>query len=273
MMRLNLFRKPFAFLKRDVLINASYKSVFIFDFISIAFSVFTFFFLAKLFADKAGGYLVSYGGDYFSFVLIGIAFSGYLTAAMGSFTQAISEEQANGTLEAILLSPTKISTVLICGSIWNFIFTSLRVIVYLLLGRLFFGLNLTNINLASSIIILILTIISFSGLGIMSCAFVLVLKRGDPINWLFNGLSRFFSGVYFPVAILPLWMQKLSLLLPLTYSLEAMRKSLILGSSIKELMPQILALSIYTMLFLPLSILSFKAAIKKAKKDGSLIYA
>lgn len=121
-------------------------------------------------------------------------------------------------------------------------------------------------------IILMLTIISFSSLGIISAWSVLVFKRGDPINWLFNGLSRFLGGVYFPISVLPLWVQKISLFLPLTHSLEGVRKSLILGTSVKELLPQIFALSIYALIFLPLGILGFKAAIKKAKKDGSLIY-
>jgi len=271
-MNLNFFRKAFVFLKRDLLINASYKFAFLFDLGSIIFSVLTFFFVARLFGEKALIYLTNYGGDYFSFVLIGIAFSGYLSTAMNSFCQTISEEQAYGTLEAIILSPTKISTLVICGSIWNFLFTSLRIIVYLILGWLFFGLDLSKINLVSSMIILILTIISFSSLGIISAGLVLVLKRGDPINWLFNGLSRFLGGVYFPISILPLWVQKISLFLPLTHSLEGVRKSLILGTSIKELTPQIFMLSIYILIFLPLGILGFKAAIKRAKKDGSLIY-
>lgn len=271
-MNLDRLRKPFAFLKRDILINASYKWSFLFDLCSIAFSVLTFFFIAKLFGAKATAYLTDYGGDYFPFVLIGIAFSGYLSAAMGSFLQTIAEEQSYGTLEAIILSPTRIPTMLICGSIWNFVFSSLRVIVYLVLGWLFFGFDLSKVNLGAAIVTLLLTIISFSSLGILSASFVLVFKRGDPINWLFSGFSRFFGGVYFPITILPAWMQHISYFLPVTYSLEAMRKSLILGASTRNLLPQISALLIFCLTFLPLSILCFKFAIKKAKKDGSLTH-
>lgn len=273
-MRISLFlRKSLAFLKRDFLINTSYKMSFLFDFCAIAFSVLTFFFIAKLFGQKAAPYLADYGSDYFPFVLIGIAFSGYLAAAMNSFTQTISEEQAGGTLEAIILSPTKISTLLICGSLWNFIFTSLRVAAYLLLGWLFFGFNLTKTNFAAALIILALTIISFSGLGIISASFILVFKKGDPINWFFNGISRFLGGVYFPVALLPAWLKKISYFLPITYSLEAMRKAIILGSSLKELIPQLSGLIFISIIFFPLGILSFKLALRKAKKDGSLLYS
>lgn len=271
-MNFNLLRKPFAFFKKDLLINTSYKFAFLFDFGSIIFSVLTFFFIAKLFGRNAAGYLVDYGGDYFAFVLIGIAFSGYLTTAMGSFMQVIAEEQTSGTLEAIILSPTKISTLLTCGSIWNFMLTSLRIITYLVLGWLFFGFNLSNTNILSTIIILVLTIISFGSLGIISAGFMLVLKKGDPINWLFSGVSRFLGGVYFPITILPLWVQKLSYLLPITYSLEAMRKCIILGATIKELTREIVALFIFSLIFLPLSIIIFKFALRKVKRDGSLLF-
>ena len=132
------FRKSLAFLKRDFLINSSYKSSFLFQFGTIIFSVLTFFFISKLFGEKASEYLTNYGGEYFPFVLIGIAFYGYLSTAMTSFTNAIQREQQLGTLEAIILSPTKISTVLISGSLWNFLFTSFNILVYLLLGILFF---------------------------------------------------------------------------------------------------------------------------------------
>jgi ABC-2 type transport system permease protein len=266
------FRKPLAFLKRDFLINSSYKASFLFQFGTIIFSVLTFFFISKLFGEKASKYLINYGGEYFPFVLIGIAFHGYLSTAMTSFTNAIQQEQQLGTLEAIILSPTKISTVLISGSLWNFLFTSFNILVYLLLGILFFNFPIDKINIPAVIIILILTIISFSSFGIISASFILVLKRGDPVNWLFSGISRFLGGVYFPIAILPLWAQKISYLLPITYSLHGTRMAMLMGHSIKDIGRDIFALILFSIIFLPFSIFCFKFALKKAKKDGSLIY-
>ena len=265
-------KKPFAFLKRDFLINSSYKTSFLFQFGSIVFAILTFFFISRLFGEKASGYLTDYGGEYFPFVLIGIAFYGYLTTAMTGFTQAIQEEQALGTLEAILLSPTKISTVLISGTLWSFLITSFNIFLYFLLGALFFNFPIGKMNIPAAIIILILTIVSFSSLGIISASFILILKRGDPINWLFSGISRFLGGVYFPISILPVWVQKVSLLLPITYSLHGMRMAILMGSSIGDIWQDIFALILFSVIFLPFSILCFKFAVRKAKKAGSLIY-
>lgn len=266
------FSKPLAFLKRDFLINSSYKLSFLFDSVSIFLSVITFFFISKIFGSNVSQYLTNYGGDYFPFVLIGIALYEYLSMAMNTFAQAIGQEQETGTLEAILLSPTKISTVLISGSLWNFLFTSFNIFLYLLLGVLFFNFPTDKINIAATAIILFLTVTSFSALGIISASFILILKKGDPVNWLFSGISRFLGGVYFPIAILPLWVQKISYLLPITYSLHGIRMAILMGHSIKDIWLDIFALILFSIISLPLSVLCFKFAIRRAKKAGSLVY-
>ena len=266
-------RKLLAFLKRDFLINSSYRLSFLLDFISIFASVATFFFVSKLFGEGASKYLEEFGGDYFSFVLIGLAFSGYLSAALSSFSQVIHYEQSEGTLEILLMSPTSIGTILLLGAVWNFFFVSLRVMIYLFLGWLIFGFNLSKINLISSLVILFLTILSFSALGVLSASFILVFKRGNPINWVLNGISRFLGGVYFPVKVLPQGLQKISYLLPITYALRGMRKSIVMGASLKEVKVEIACLTLFFLILLPIAIFSFKLALRQAKKHGSLLYS
>jgi len=61
------------------------------------------------------------GGDYFSFVLIGIAFSDYLGVGLGSFAGTIREGQMLGTLEAMLVTPTRVHSIILFSSIWQFL--------------------------------------------------------------------------------------------------------------------------------------------------------
>ena len=261
-----------AFLKRDFLLNSSYRTAFFFDLAGIFFSTITFFFVAKLFGQMANPFLAAYGGDYFAFVIIGLAFSGYLSTAMSTFMASIREEQTTGTIENILLTPINISILAIAGSVWNFLFTSFRIFIYLLIGWLMFGLNLNKVNYLSCCVILTLTILSFGTLGIISASFILVFKKGDPISSLFSSLSRFLGGVYFPITILPLWFQKLALFLPITYSLRAIRMAVLQGSGVFLLWKDILMLCVFTVVLLPVGIFSFKFAIQKAKKQGSLLH-
>jgi len=259
-----------AFIRRDFKILLSYRFAFFLQFFGIFFSILTFFFIAKLFGGAASPYLASYGGDYFSFVLIGIAFSGYLDVAMNSFSSSIRTGQITGTLEAMLTTPTRLSTILIFSSVWNFLITSFRIILYLLIGSIVFGVNLCNMNILAAIIIQMITIICFASFGIISAGFVMVFKKGDPFTGLIARFSTLFGGVYYPITILPVWLKPISFLLPITYSLRGMRHALLQGYSIKQLMPDIWPLVLFSIILFPVSLFIFKLAVRKAKMDGTL---
>ncbi len=261
--------KSWAFFKRDLIESASYKMSFILEIGGILANIFSFFFIARLVGDSAKPYLAEYGGNYFPFVVIGIAFSGYLSASLDSYTQAIGKEQGTGTLEALLITPTGLPTIVLGGAIWNFVFTSLRVAVYLLLGAAFFGLDMKNANVPAALLILVLTITSLSGFGIVSAGFTLMLKRGDPVNFFVGGFSKFLAGVYFPIAILPPFVQKVSLFIPLTYALHAMRMAILSGASISSLYSDIAMLSLFSAILIPLSILFFRYSVRRVMTDGS----
>lgn len=266
------FRKIHAFIKRDFYIQASYRFAFFLRLFGILFSVLTFFFIAKLFGKAALPYLKSYGGDYFSFVLIGLAFSGYLGASLSGFAQTIQSEQVMGTLESMILTPTKLSTLVLCSAIWSFIVTSVEVIVYLCLGGLLFGVDFSRGNFLAAVIVLLLTILCFSGLGILSASFIMVFKRGTPINWVFNKGSALLGGVFFPVTILPVWLRAVSWVLPITYSLRAMRHAMLNGYSFGALSSDILALLVFAAVILPTSIVIFRYAVRQAKIRGTLTF-
>lgn len=263
-------RKLLAFIKRDFLIEISYKFSFFLQFGGILLALISFYFLSMLIGGENIKHLQPYGGNYFSFVIIGIAFSNYLSGALLKLSRHMRNEQVTGTLEALLSTQTGIHTIIFSASFYNFLFTSIRVFLYLFLGILLFSVNIGDANYFGGLLILILTILAFSGLGIISTSFIIVFKRGDPISWIFTTVSWLFGGVYYPISILPVWLQKLSYLLPITYSLEGMRMALLRGYSLRELSPQIFALLIFSLIIIPLSLSIFKYSIKKAKIMGTL---
>ena len=209
-------RKPMAFLKKDFLMEVSYRFSFVLQFASIFFSVVMFYFVAKLLGDAPSvqNSLSEYGGNYFSFVLIGIAFSNFLSVGLGSFSTNIRSEQMIGTLEAMLVTPTRLSNIVLSSSQWSFAFTSLRVGVYLLIGGLFFGVSFAGAAVIPALLALVLTVMAFSSLGIISASFIMIFKRGDPIAFVISTSSTLLGGVYYPISILPGWLQTLSYLFP-----------------------------------------------------------
>ncbi len=262
--------KPYAFLWKDLVVASSYRLAFVMQFLAVALTLTMFYFLAQLIDTTMNPYLEKYGGDYFSFVLIGVAVSNYLSTGLNSFSARIREEQVLGTLEAVLSTPTRFSTYLISSSMWSFIWASFQIVLYLIVGVLFFDLRLTNPNIPVALIFLSLTVVSFSSLGILAASFILVMKRGNPVNWIFTSLSRLLGGVYFPLTVLPDWLQDAAKFIPLTYSLEGMRMSLLSGHGLGSLQRELLSLIAFTVVALFVGILAARFAINRARRDGTL---
>lgn len=264
--------KPLAFLKRDFLIDISYRFSFVLQFAGIFVSSLTFFFLSRLIGTGVANQMEPYGGNYFSFVLIGIAFTDYLSVSLGEFSGQIRSAQVMGTLEALLVAPTSISTILFSSTLYNFFFTSLRVIIYLAIGILIFGINLHFSSVTAFVLVMILTILAFSGIGLLSAAFIIVFKQGSPISWAMGTASGLLGGVFYPVSVLPPWLIPLSNLLPITHALEAMRLVLLKGAPLADIYREILILSFFVVLLLPAGLLSFRYGLKIARREGSLIH-
>jgi ABC-2 type transport system permease protein len=260
-----------SFLKRDFSIQLSYRFSFLLQTVGIFFGVASFYFLSRLFGSALVPQLEQYGGDYFSFVLIGLAFNNYMGLSLSSFASSIREGQMTGTLEIMLLSPTRLSTILFSSSIYDYLMTTINVVVYLLFGALVFGFNISQANFLTTIVVLILSVASFSGIGILSAAIVLVIKKGDPIAWILNGISTLLTGVYYPITVLPGWLKPLSHILPMTYSLDAMRLAMLKGYSIFEVRYDILILLGFALVLTPMAFLTFRKALNMAKREGSLI--
>lgn len=267
----DFFRIAIAFLRRDWQLETSYRLSFFLDYVSIFFSVAIFYFVGELIGVQTAPFLQEYGGNYFAFVLVGIAFSRYFSVGISSFASNLRQAQTTGTLEAMLATPTPLSTIILSSSLWNFGFATLQVISYLVIGSLFLGVQMAQGNLLGAILALFLSVVVFSSLGILAASFVMVLKRGDPITWLFSVLFTLFGGVYYPVTILPAWMQTLSNLLPITYGLRAMRLALLQGGTWHVLLPDLFPLAFFVLL-LPVSLFAFRYAVSRARQDGSLTH-
>ncbi len=267
-----MFRKLAALFKRDFYINASYKLSFLIGWMNTLAVLLPFFFVARLFGKGSSPYLLPYGGDYFSFVLIGIGLRRYLSHAVNSLAGTIGYEQSLGTLEVLFVSPTPFRQVFFLLSLLSFIYATGNFLFYLFLGTFLFQVPFPQANFAGALVVLPLTLLTFYSFGLLSASFILVFKKQNPIEPFFEGFSSFLGGVYFPVTLLPSWLQKVSDILPMTYGLRALRLCLLKGATLVSLGKDLLILSLLTLLLFPISVWIFGKSLKKAKKDGSLIH-
>lgn len=262
--------KPLAFVKRDLLIEASYRFSFVFQVGSVLLSIASYYFLARFIGSVSVPGLDVYGGDYFAFVLIGVALHGYFVTSLDAFSRSIRESQLAGTLEALLSTQTSLPTIILSSAAYPLLWTSFGVILYLAFGVGLFGVRLTAGNWPAATLILILAVIVFSGLGILSASFVMVFKRGSPIAWLFGGLSWLLGGILYPVTVLPEWLQQVSALLPVTYAIAGMRAALLQAAPWPELWRSLGPLLLFALIILPLSLLSFQYATRWTRIAGTL---
>jgi ABC-2 type transport system permease protein len=265
-----MLRKALAFLKKDFFVESSYRFLLVINLCGIVVSLLGYFFIDKLFGHRMAPDLQEFGVNYFSYVLLSTAFFGYIGVGMGSFAERIQTEQMEGTLESIFLTPTRMSTILFSLALWNLVIATIDMAVYVLLGIFLFKINFANINVTSAAVILLLTIVSFGSLGMLSASFVMVFKRGNPAGWIISSLEGLVGGVYFPVTVLPQWLQIAANFFPITYAIRAFQLSVYRGYSVIQLSREIGILLLFCFALLPLSLIAFRRAIDRARREGSL---
>jgi ABC-2 type transport system permease protein len=260
--------KLWAFLKRDFQSDVSYRVAFLFQLGGMFFSVAAFYFVTKVMNPAAEGFD---GIAPFPWMLVGLAFQYYFSAALFSFSAKIRNEQVLGTLEAMLVSPTPTSLVIFSSAAWDFVWGGLRVLLYLLIATVVFDVTLHFTSLGALALGTALTLLSSAGLGILSASFVLYFKRGDPVNFFLSGLTTFFGNVFFPVQQLPESMRFVSEYLPITWSLKIVRGSLLQGRSFSDLSGDLLRLAVLTVILVPAGLVCSRYAIRRAKREGTLV--
>ncbi len=265
------FTIPLAFLQRDWRIERSYRLAFLLQLGQMLFSAGVFYFLGELVNGLDLRGLRAYGGDYFAFVLIGLAMRGYFSTALNGFSQSIRTEQTTGTLEAMLTTPARLESLIFGAAGWAYLMTTLQLGLYLGLGAALGRLHLAQANLGAAALTLALSLVTYSSLGVLAASFIMLYKRGNPVTWIFQAVSDFLGGMYYPVEVLPSLLQAAAAFLPVTYSLRAMRLSLLQNAPWSALWPDLGALAGFALLSLPLGAAAFRYAVRRARVEGSLV--
>lgn len=260
-----------AFLRRDLREALTYKFAFVSTFAGILMSSATFYFVAKL-VPRGAPSLGPFGGDYFSFAVVGVAFAGLLGLFQEGLASVVRSAQLSGTLEALLVTPQPIPVVLFGSSLYSLLLQVVRTALHLGVALAFFGLALGRVNPAGLAAVGLLTVVCFLSVGVLSASFILVYKTGNPFSWVLGTVSGLLGGVVFPVSLLPPWIRWVSSLLPVTYALSGVRKCLLASAPFAEVLPDIAALAAFDAVLVPLSLAAFRLAVRKAKRDGTLAH-
>jgi len=265
-------RKLLLLFLRDLAVARSYRGVFVIEFFQALLGSASFYFLSRFVESTTLQKALPSGTNYFSFALVGIAFFDYLSTALVTFDGSLQEARQNGTLENLLVTQTSLPVILAGSSLYPFVLMSLRTAIYLGWGAVLFGFPLQGVNWLGAVLVLAASILAFSGLGILSASYLLIFKRGNPVNWAILGVSSVVGGMMYPVSVLPAWLQWVARLVPVTYSMEGMRAAILGHASMWELFPSIAALLLFAAILLPISFAIFSWALRRTKITGTLTH-
>jgi ABC-2 type transport system permease protein len=264
-----IFTKVFAFVKKDFIVETSYKMGFVIIMLASFYPVVSYFFISKMVSTDAPS-MELYNGHYYSFALIGIAFSTYFISALSMFSGSLRRAQVAGCMEAILSSQTSSKTVVLYSSVFSFIVAFAPLLFAFFIGVVLFDFSFANINVGSTAVVVLLSLVTFISLGIFSAAGTVLFKQGEPFAWLFGGISSFLGGAYFPVQLMPEWAQAISRIVPITHSLDALRLTILKGSSLAIVQADVWYLLGMAVVFFPFSLYFYDWAIERGRRDGSL---
>jgi ABC-2 type transport system permease protein len=265
-------RKLALLFQRDFAVARSYRSAFLLDMFQTLLGSASFYFLSRFVESPTLERALPTGSNYFSFALVGIAFFDYLSVALSTFDGSLQEARQNGTLENLLVTQTSLPVILAGSSLYPFVLLSLRTAIYIGWGALLFGFPLQGANWLGALLVLGASVLAFSGLGILSASYLLIFKRGNPVNLLILGLSTVVGGMMYPISVLPVWLQYVARLIPVTYSLEGMRAAILGHASTRALLPVIAELLLFAAILLPLSFRIFSWALRRTKITGTLTH-
>ncbi|MBA3804317.1 MAG: ABC transporter permease [Acidobacteria bacterium] len=268
-----LLRRVRAFIVRDFLLAISYRMDFFLRMLTILIVVTIFFFISRIYAGFVNVEDPQWRNPLPAWIT-GLAVLNYFMTGFSSLATAIRQEQAQGTLESVLLTPINLPTMIVSSSAWDFVQATFFSFLYLFFGWLFFDVHYQG-NFLLAFMFLILTTLVLACLGILSASFAMVFKRGDPFGIFLGTGSALFSGVLFPTRLLTEYagsgVSIITRILPPTYGLDGIRRVLIEGQGLTEVREPLFTLLLFLAVLLPFSLWVFGRAVRRAKREGSLI--
>ena len=205
------------------------------------------------------------------YLAIGTAVWTYISVVFDQVTETVTMERWEGTIEYTFMAPVSRLTHMFgtCAFavIHGFALTAVQLLV---LGG-FFHLDLSQANWGAAVLIICAGSVSLVGLGTISAILpMLFTERGAQMAYIIRAIILLISGVYYPITVLPGWLQVFSRISPVTYMLDGLRASIQSGLGIGQLWSDIWPLLICGVVSVPLGLWIFSKAERYAKRTGRL---
>jgi ABC-2 type transport system permease protein len=268
--RLKELRKLSAFMRRDFLVQWSYRMSFLTSFVGLFGGALIFYFIGKMVDPASIPTVDGKQVSYLEFAVIGMTLGGFVHLGLERVSAALRNEQLMGTLESLLTTPTSSQTIQVGSILFDLIFIPLRMALLLLMLGLVFGLGLDVGGVPQALVLLAFFMPFVWGLGILAAAITLTFRRGAGIVGLATGALTLISGLYFPLTLLPGWLETASAANPLSIAATGLREALLGDTGWGSIGGDILILTPLSILSILVGALAFKLALTRERRLGTL---
>ena len=205
-------------------------------------------------------------------LMIGAIFWNYLSVVFSWIAETISVERWEGTLEYTMMAPIRRSSHLFGSVFYAMLYGLIHTGAIILVLVVFFPqLDFSSANPVTVVTFVLLGSFSIVGIGMIAAILpLLYVERGAQMTFVIQSVLLLISGVYYPITVLPPWMQVLSHISPATYVLDGVRTALIEGRPLTEQAVNLAPLVVMAVVFIPLGLWAFGKAERYAKRTGKL---
>jgi ABC-2 type transport system permease protein len=204
-------------------------------------------------------------------LLVGAVVWAYLGIIFEILTETVAWERWEGTIEYTFMAPLSRPIHLFGMGLFAIVYGIIRAILLFGVVALFFDIDVGGANFVAALVILLIASISFIGIGMMTAVLPLISpEKGTQLGFIAQGILLVVSGVYYPVDVLPEWMQWLATISPATYALDGMRDAILEGDGLPMMWDEIWPLILIGIASVPLGLAVFRRGERYAKQHGKL---
>lgn len=262
-------RSVAALIRAAWLTAVSYRLATLLSFAAVLASIVPIYFIAGAVQGLAAESIRPEGGDYFGFIVFGLASVYVVSAAVSAVPGALAGSIGNGTFEALLVTRSSWPAILLGLAGYPATQAALRAAVLLVSASLL-GVEF-RVAMAPAVLgIVALTAAAYGGIGLVAGALVLVFRTAGPLVPAVIGLSGLLGGAYYATSVVPGWLQSITHLIPLSYALRSSRMLLMGGASPSDVTADVRTLGLFAAALLALGCGSFLLALARARRSGTL---
>jgi ABC-2 type transport system permease protein len=202
-------------------------------------------------------------------LLVGGVIWAFLGIIFEIVTETVAWERWEGTIEYTFMAPVSRPVHLIGMGIYAVLYGLVRAAAIFVAVVAFIGIHLPHANYGAAVALIAIASISFIGVGMMTAVLPLISpEKGTQLGFVAQGLMLVVSGVYYPVSVLPSWMQWIAKISPATYALRGNRNQILSGAGLAW--ADVWPLLVIGACSIPLGLLVFRAGERYAKQHGKL---